>query len=558
MKIPVSFRTAYARADKQILVDSGATDNFIHPRLIKRLALGTQKLECPRKIWNIDGTNNKAGRITEYADLSVQTGKKQNKMRFLVTDLGHEDLILGYPWLATFEPKFSWADGTIDTEYLPVIIKSLNWETRLTKTTISRTTTEPIPTQEKERIVEELEEECFTISTRLAQEALQYQKEVEVPEEYQRHLKVFSEEESHRFPPSRLWDHAIELKEGAPEAINCKVIPTTKEEDEALKKFIKEQLEKGYIQKSKSPYASAFFFIKKKDGKLRPIQDYRKLNQYTIRNKYPLPLIPELISQVKEANFFSKFDICWGYNNVRIKDGDQHKAAFKTKYGLYEPNVMFFGLTNSPATFQAMMDHILQPWGDKWAEEGVYGSWYMDDVLVASKDKKKHQQATHKLLDILETNDLFLKPEKCVWEQPRVDYLGLILEEGVMRMDPAKIAGIATWPTPTSVKQVRSFLGFCNFYRPFIYQFSHIARPLNELTRKDTPWTWGERQQEAFEMLRKRITSELVLKQPQLEQQFEVEVDASGYAIGAVLMQRDENGKKHPVAYFSSTLNEAE
>ena len=243
---------------------------------------------------------------------------------------------------------------------------------------------------------------------------------------------------------------------------------------------------------------------------------------------------------------------------MRIKDGDQHKAAFKTKYGLYEPNVMFFGLTNSPATFQAMMDHILQPWADRWGEEGVYGSWYMDDVLVASRNRKIHQQATHKLLDILEANNLFLKPEKCIWEQPQVDYLGLILEEGVTRMDPAKIAGIATWPTPTSVKQVRSFLGFCNFYQPFIYQFSHIVRPLNELTRKDTPWMWGERQQEAFETLRKRITSEPVLKQPQLEQQFEVEVDASGYAIGAVLMQRDENGKRHPVAYFSSTLNEAE
>ena len=255
-------------------MDSGATDNFIHPRLIRRLALGTQKLERSRKIWNIDGTNNKAGKITEYADLSVQTGKKQNKMRFLVTDLGHEDLILGYPWLATFEPKFSWADGTIDMEHLPVIVKSLNWETRLTKTTISRIETERIPDRERERIVEELEEECFTISTRLAQEALQYQKEVKVPEEYQQHAKVFSEEESHRFPPSRPWDHAIELKEGVPEAINCKVIPTTKEEDKALKKFIKEQLEKGYIRKSKSPYASAFFFIKKKDGKLRPIQDY--------------------------------------------------------------------------------------------------------------------------------------------------------------------------------------------------------------------------------------------------------------------------------------------
>ena len=212
----------------------------------------------------------------------MQTGKKQNKMRFLITDLGHEDLILGYPWLATFKPKFSWADGTIDMANLPVIVRSLDWETRLTKTTISWIMTEPVSVQERTHIVEELEEECFTISMRLAQEANQYQQEVEVPEEYKRHSRVFSEEESHRFPLSRPWDHAIELKDGAPEAINCKIILTTMEEDKVLKKFIKEQLERGYIQKSKSLYASAFFFIKKKDGKLHPIQDYWKLNQYTI------------------------------------------------------------------------------------------------------------------------------------------------------------------------------------------------------------------------------------------------------------------------------------
>ena len=264
MKIPVSFRTAYARANKQILVDSGATDNFVHLRLIRRLALGTQKLERSRKIWNIDGTNNKAGQITDYVDLNVQTGKKQNKMRFLITDLGHEDLILGYPWLATFEPKFSWANGTIDVENLPVIVRSLDWETRLTKTTISWIVAEPVSTQERMHIVEELEEECFTISTRLAQEAHQYQQEVKVPKEYKRHSKVFSEEESHRFPPSRPWDHAIDLKEGAPEAIKCKIIPTTMEEDEVLKKFIKEQLEKGYIWKSKSQYALAFFLSKRR------------------------------------------------------------------------------------------------------------------------------------------------------------------------------------------------------------------------------------------------------------------------------------------------------
>ena len=129
---------------------------------------------------------------------------------------------------------------------------------------------------------------------------------------------------------------------------------------------------------------SAFFFIKKKDGKLQPIQDYQKLNEYTIKNKYPLPLIPELITRVKKVNIFSEFDIRWGYNNVQIKAGDKHKAALKIKYGLYKPGVMFFRLTNSPATFQAMMDHLLQPWSDKWEQEGVTGSWYMDDVLITS------------------------------------------------------------------------------------------------------------------------------------------------------------------------------
>ena len=156
-----------------------------------------------------------------------------------------------------------------------------------------------------------------------------------------------------------------------PKEIDCKVYPTTLTEDEALRKFIQEQLEKGYISKSKSPYALPFFFIKKKDGKLRPVQDYRKLNEYMIKNKYPLPLIPDLITQVKDAWIFTKFDIRWGYNNVHIKEGDQHKVAFKTKYGLFEPNVMYFGLTNSPATFQAMIDHLFQPVHNEFSIDGT-------------------------------------------------------------------------------------------------------------------------------------------------------------------------------------------
>ena len=197
MRIPVSFRTAYARADKQILVDSGATDNFIHPQLIRWLGLGTQHLPQERKIWNIDGTANKAGMISEFVDLRVQTQGKTKQMRFLITDLGTEDLILGYPWLAVFEPKFQWRDASIDVEYLPIIIQSLNWEkirqqiqdpsNPIIKSRISRIETTPLSDVEKDQIIQDLSHECeikTSIASQLAQEVQQYTKKVEIPEEY--------------------------------------------------------------------------------------------------------------------------------------------------------------------------------------------------------------------------------------------------------------------------------------------------------------------------------------------------------------------------------------
>jgi hypothetical protein len=301
MKIPVSFQTLYARADKQILVDSGATDNFIDPRLIKRLGLRSLCLEQPRKIWNIDGTNNKAGMISDYVDLNVQSGNKGTKMWFLITDLGLEDLILGYPWLAYFEPKFSWKEGVIDTTHLPIIIRSLSWHQTtqtsvsnatvaqpiVSNTTVARIITEPLSDQEKDQIVRELEGKYSSgrgMATQFAQEAQQYTQMVEIPPEYQRHARVFDEEASNRFPPSRSWDHAIKLKKDAPKAINCKIYPMTPTEDKSLLKFLKDMQARGYIRPSKSPYASSFFFIRKKDGKLQPVQDYRKLNQWTIPN----------------------------------------------------------------------------------------------------------------------------------------------------------------------------------------------------------------------------------------------------------------------------------
>ena len=202
----------------------------------------------------------------------------------------------------------------------------------------------------------------------------------QVPKYYHKFGKVFSETQSQRFPQSRPWDHAIDLVKDRPEALPGNIIPLAPKEQDALDKFLKEHLSKGYIRPSKSQYAAPFFFVKKKDGKLRPVQDYRMLNKYTIRNQYPLPLIKELIANLRDKTWFTKFDIRWGYNNVRIKKGDEWKAAFITNRGLFEPRVMFFGLTNSPATFQMMMD-------DYFKEEIAKGEViiYMDDILIPTK-----------------------------------------------------------------------------------------------------------------------------------------------------------------------------
>jgi hypothetical protein len=271
MKVPISVRTSYSKADLRCLMDSGATDNFIHPRFLRRMGLGTRKLTTPKRLYNVDDTTNRAGQVTNYVDLDVRTNNIHKEMRFLVSDIGREDAILGYPWLATFEPHFSWKHGAINTSHLPIVLNSVNPHLIQQGETIAT-----LCTKDKQDILDELTYDCTArgASTDMAIDARSEAKEVTLPPEYQHFASVFSEEESHRFPPTRAWDHAITLKNNAPEAINCKVYPMTSTEEKALDEFLDEQLAKGYIQPSISPYALSFFFIKKKDGKLRLVQDY--------------------------------------------------------------------------------------------------------------------------------------------------------------------------------------------------------------------------------------------------------------------------------------------
>ncbi len=229
-----------------------------------------------------------------------------------------------------------------------------------------------------------------------------------------------------------------------------------------------EHLKRGTIRESWSPYAANFFFVKKKDGKLRPVQDYCLVNKWTKRNCNVSPLIPQTIDRLSGCTLFTKFDIRWGYNNIRIKPGDEPKAAFLTPEGLFEPTVMFFGLTNSPATFQMMMNTIFH----KQVAQG-WLSVYMDNLAIHTRrrpgeteeeHRRRHEEYVYIVLDILEENDLYLKPEKCAFEQNEIDYLGVIVGQGTLKMDPKKIQNVADWSPPTTVTEVRQFLGFTGYY----------------------------------------------------------------------------------------------
>ena len=226
-----------------------------------------------------------------------------------------------------------------------------------------------------------------------------------------------------------------------------------------------------------------------KSGQLHPIMDYRTLNKWTVCDNYPLPLINNIIECLQGKTLFSKFDICWGYNNIRIKEEDRWKAAFKTPFGLYEPTVMYFRLTNSPTTFCRAMQKMLQHWLNKYPNEMEN---YIDDMVAATKgDRQYHQQIVGELLQIFQESSYFLQLAKCEFEVSKIECLGLIVDGTTLSVDPKKADGLHNWPcTLSTVKEVQSVLGVLGYQRPFIPHYANIARPLTTLTKKNNPFNW--------------------------------------------------------------------
>ena len=253
----------------------------------------------------------------------------------------------------------------------------------------------------------------------------------------------------------------------------------------------------------------------------------------------------------KEAKYFNKLDLIWGYNNIQIKKGNEWKAAFLMNKGLFKPQVMYFGLYNSPGTFQRMMNSIFR----ELLHEGVLAN-YMDDFVIPARTMEELEERTIRFLKIAKKHNLYFKQSKYDFDMEEILILGVIVGRGQVKMEQEKIKAVKEWKTPMKIKDVESFLGFTNFYRRFIQNFSHTAKPLNELKGKKE-WKWEEEHQKAFEELKEKITSQPVLALPKREEKFRVETDVSEHAIGGVLSQEQE-GKWKPIAFLSRMIQLAE
>jgi hypothetical protein len=557
LSIPV--QTARATAKQTALLDSGATENFISFRTWKRLGIGQQELDTPITVHNVDGTENKTGKIMHYCWLRVLYGGKQKLQKFFLTSLGRDRMILGYPFLREFNPRIDWTEGTLENGEVTLQSTRFKYLRRVfdrAQATLEETGKLPA------RLV------AFLRRTNLAQEwsRLEEMKRTHmtmetIPAEFRRHWRVFSEELAKRFPPDRNPNMTIKLLPNAPTSIKCKPYPHSKAEGEVEEDWIKQETDLGRIVEGPAEYVSPIFFIGKKGtDEKRVIIDYRRLNAWTVKDHNPIPGICKAMERLQGKVLFSKFDIRHGYNNIQIAEEDKHKAAIQMRHGTYIPQVMYFGLCNTPPFFQRTMRrdfaHFLELYRDNAGQ-------YMDDWWMATKDDEEgialHKKMIHDFLDNCEKKSYFLKASKCEIMRPQITLLGWLVTGEGLKIDPSKVTGISEWPrTLTSVKQVWKTLGVLGYQRPFIRGFAQIARPLTELTKKTKPFESTDECREALETLIQMVTSAPVLAFPDLERPFELEVDTSAFAVGAILFQRDDQGRKRDVGYYSKALNPAE
>lgn len=514
-----------------VMVDSGAMHNFISQKLVHKMEWPIE--ETP--MMNIklgDGCYKSSRGVCCGMELGIGSFTISPKLHLF--ELGGIDVVLGMEWLKKLgdmivnwrqQTMSFWSDkrwvslqGIDGQEKKLVALQSILSKPKLNDQEVLW----GLKTQERSEV------QCLTKHQQVELDHLLVQFE-----------DVFKEPSG--LPPRRNKEHAINLVEGHG-AVNVRPYRYPHHHKNEIERQVQEMLTAGIIRHSTSSFSSPVILVKKKDSTWRMCVDYRALNKVTIPDKFPIPVIEELLDELHGANFFSKLDLKSGYHQVRVKDSDVCKTAFRTHEGHYEFLVMPFGLMNAPSTFQSLMNEVFRSLLRKCVLV------FFDDILIYSRGWENHMKHLETVLKMLAQHSLVANKKKCQFVQKSVEYLGHVISEAGVAVDPNKVKSVIQWPVPKNVKGVRGFLGLTGYYIKFIRDYGKVARPLTELTKKDN-FKWGVESQQAFEELKRRLTTAPVLALPDFTKQFVIESDASGGGIGAILMQ-----DKRPIAYFSKAL----
>ncbi|XP_070665927.1 uncharacterized protein [Malus domestica] len=516
-----------------ILLDSGSTHNFVDSRLLKQLGWPCHTTK-PFDVMIAD-----EGRVRGQGccqQIPLELGAYRCHTDLYALPLGGCDVVLGVKWLSSVSPVL-WDFQNLTMEFC--VGKD---HYKLVHSTAPAYLVQDTACQQLEKEFKHSNWGVLLYSMELNQlEAsnLTHQQLLELQGMLRQFEEVFKTHTT--LPPPRAHDHQIPLLPGSkpPSIRPYHYGPMQKTE---IERAVQELLDAGFIRPSHSPFSFPVLLVKKKEGTWRLCMDYRELNNITIKDKYPIPLVDDLLDELHGAQYFSKLDLRSGYHQIRMHPSDVEKTAFRTHQGHYEFLVMPFGLTNAPATFQALMNDIFKPYLRKFILV------FFDDILVYSKTWEDHLSHMHQTLDILQNHQLAVKKSKCSFGQSQVEYLGHIVSRDGVAADPTKIQAIIDWPIPKNVKELRGFLGLSGYYRKFIPGYSKVCQPLYQLTKKDG-FIWSPEATAAFQALKRTMTSPQLLALPNFSIPFTLECDASGNGIGAVLQQ---NGR--PIAFTSQAL----
>ncbi|GJS68678.1 reverse transcriptase domain-containing protein [Tanacetum coccineum] len=505
-----------------VLFDTGADRSFVSYAFSKYIDIPPTTLDTNYNVELADGKSLTTNTILRGCTLNLQNHLFE--IDLLPIELGSFDVIVGMDWMAEHRAEVVCYEKYIRVPYRNDMLiiqgerSGIKSESRLEVISSIRTQ-------------KYIDQGCQVFLIQMMKE-----EKTEIPERRIEDVPVVRDfpevfpEDLPGLPPTRQVEFHIELIPGAAPVARApyRLAPAEMKE---LAEQLKELSDKGFIRPSSSPWGAPILFVKKKDGSFWMCIDYRELNKLTVKNRYPLPRIDDLFDQLG-SSIYSKVDLRSGYHQLRVREEDIPKTAFRTRYGHYEFRVLPFGLTNAPAVFVNLINRVCKPYLDKFVIV------FIDDILIYSYNEKEHEEHLETILELLKKEELYAKFSKCEFWINTVKFLGHVIDSSGIHVDPAKIEAVKNWASPTTPSEIRQFLGLAGYYRRFIEGFSKIAKPMTELTQKNQKFDWGEEQEEAFQLLKQKLCAAPILALPEGSEDFVVYCDASIKGLGAVLMQR--------------------